>query len=130
MVGLPTGVIQQFLHPPVGLLTRELIAPALTGAGTLTRTRGPVGVDAFGIEISFFTIPAAFGRVLGAVDRFENRIIQLTVQHTLVDGHLVDTEVFDVYSEGIILFTESLPTSIAFDVTVGCTVIGHWLLVI
>lgn len=129
MPQLPTGVIEQFLHPPLSVLTRELIPGTFTGSGVLTRARGPIPVDAFGILPTFFTIPAGFGFTLGTPNVYEDRIVQISVEHTLLDGHSVFSQVEEVFVDGIpILFDVALPTQINYFITPSCVLTFQWLL--
>lgn len=125
----PTGVIEQFLHPPLAVMTRELIVGLRTGSGTLTRPRGPVAVDAFGITFDFITVPAGFGSTPGNFLEWEPRMLQLSVVHTLLDGHSVISENFDLHQDAEpILWSLALPTSVLFDIAPGVEVQFFWLL--
>jgi len=131
MVVVPSGVIDQFLHPPLALCTREIIVGLKTGAGTLTRVRGPVPVDAFGITFTFFTVPDGYGYVPGVVREYHRRIIDLAIIHTMLDGHQVVSERHSIYSEDKpVLWSIALPARVEYDIAPGVQVQFHWILVL
>jgi hypothetical protein len=123
------SVIEQFLHPPLGVLTREIIPGLASGSGVLTRPRGPVPVDAFGVTFTFFTVPAGYGYQLGNIREYDVRMLQLSVVHTLLDGHSIVSENFNVNSDNLpILWAVALPTQIQYYIAPGVQVQFWWLL--
>jgi len=128
MPQVPQGVVQLIAAPPFGILSRETLGPLGPGLSTIHRTRGPIGVDAFGISFSFFTIPAAFGSSIGVVTEYEERIVQWSAVYTDLGGHSFISTPVDVFHEGeYYFFQQALPSSILVDVQVGCTVIVYFL---
>lgn len=129
MTAVPTGVVEQFLHPPLSVMSRELVSGTSSGSGTLTRVRGPIQVDAFGIETTFVTVPAGFGLVDGDPRVYTERIVQLAVEHTLIDSSSVYSQVQDVYFDGqLFLWDLALPAALHFYCAPGVTVQFRWLL--
>jgi len=128
----PTGVIEQFLHPPLPVLGEELISTLFTGDGSLTRPRFPLQVDAFGLTTAFFTIPAGFGKTVGVVDVWEPRMVQIGVIQTLFSGREVVVQLEDIHVEGMpILFDVGpLATRIDFSIAPGLSVIFSWLVIL
>lgn len=125
----PLGVIEQFLHPPLGIMSSEVIPGLFTGDGVLSRPRGPVPTDAFGMRFSFITVPAGFGFKLGAVKEYESRILQLAVEHTMIDGHGIISQVADFRSDNLpFLFDLALPLQVHFSIVPGVSVQFFWLL--
>lgn len=125
----PTSVIEQFLHPPLAVLTEEIIPGETFGDGSLTRPRGPVAVDAFGITFTFVDIPVGFGRELGAVDMWIPRMVQISVVHTLLSGTTVVSEVQDFHTDQMpFLWELALPTRIDYSLAPGVGVLFRWLL--
>jgi hypothetical protein len=123
------SVIQQFLHPPLGLLTRELISGTFSGDGSLNRPLMSSGVDAFGLVFSFFTVPTQIGLTLGSVIEYEPRMVQLAVIHTLLDSHEVVSEYANFSQEEVpFLWSVALPTRIEYSIYPGVEIVFHWLL--
>ena len=128
MPQVPQGVITFLEHPPYGLLSRETLGPLTAGLSTIHRTRGPVGVDAFGISFDFFSVPIAFGRTQQVHLDYEVPIVEFAPLYTMFDGHQVYGPSQVLTHEGDLLFFDQLlPTQIDVWVQVGCTVIVFWL---
>jgi hypothetical protein len=136
-LGFPTsigGLLQVaantlIAHPPIGVLSLAASPVTLIGRGSLTRPGLGLNVAAFGAYLSFFTVPAGFGRRDGAVPEFEERILQLATTHMLIDDSAeVITEIQDINTDGFLwLWGTALPQRILYDVTPGCVVILRWL---
>src|SRR5262245_12952708 len=90
----PTGIIQLFLHPPIGVMTTEqLPAEPYRGLVTVTRPRGLVQVDAFGIRYTVLEIPAGYGITPGPGTNVADRtLVALSVTHTLLNGRLIESQ--------------------------------------
>jgi len=129
MAGVSVGVIEQFLHPPLGAMTRELIVGPISGSGTLTRPRGPIAVDAFGIQASVFSAPAGWGFIDGDPNIYIHRYGQFAVKHTLLDGGDVYSEITDLYYDGqLFVWQSALPTALHYYVEPGFVLTLRWLL--
>lgn len=127
----PTGVIEQFFHAPLSLCSRELVSGTSSGSGSLQRIRGPILVDAQGLQVSFITVPAGFGRYDGSPVVFTDRICQLSVVHRLVDTSEVYSETFDVRYDGqIVQWSVALPDRVDFWIIPEVTVQFRWLVVL
>jgi len=128
MVQVPQTIIQLATHPPFGVISRETGPTLTTGQYAVTRTRGPVNVDCFGVSFDFFTVPAAFGWTEGITKRYEHRICQWSCRYTDLSGHDVNMPPVDVFEEGLYFyFTDLFPTAIDVHVQVGCAVIVYFL---
>lgn len=131
MPSVNIGVIQQFAHPPLALLGRETIPGLLTGSGTLTRPSGPIGVDAFGLIWSFFTVPSGYGYAYGPTLEYVERMVQWSVEYTLIDGHSFTLEYYDAHSDALpFLWVEPFPTSVLYDIAPGVGIAASWLLLL
>lgn len=132
MPSIDIGVIQQFLHPPIGVCSLSLIAGGpYSGQGTLTRPSGPVGVDAFGIVYSVVTEPLGVGSVVGGQTIFEVRVCQLVVRHQMLSSEIVVTQLVNGSADSdLTMFTEALPHDVLFTVTTGFTVDFFWVLLL
>lgn len=129
MVQIPQGVITGLSHPPYRLLERETLGALPAGTYTLHRTRGPIGVDAFGITFSFFTIPAAFGHADTAQVNYEDPICGFSPAYVMFDGHVVlEPETLLTHEGDLYFFSGLFPDHIAVWVQVGCVVIPYFLL--
>jgi hypothetical protein len=124
----PTTVVGALEHPPYGILTRETLGPLTAGLTTVHRTRGPIGVDAFGVSFDFFTIPAAFGSTQQVHLDYEVPIVEFAPLYTMLDGHQVYGHSQVLTHEGdLYFFDQLLPTQVDVWVQVGCTVILFFL---
>ena len=129
----PTGVIQQFLHPPLGLLRREAIPGGpFTGLRTHTRTRGPVGVDAFGFRYNVVQFPSGYGvDELAGQNTFDRTVIWLTIQHRLLDGEDINSGALQLRAASEqVLFNEALPQRVIVEAAPGIAYDAWWLLVL
>jgi len=131
---LPIPVIDLILHPPIGLLQRELIVGALSGSGDLTRNTGQLApfnnVNAYGLAWTFFTVPAAFGRTAGSPVIYDERMIQLSAVYSDFGGHDFIGEYHSFFAEGIYwLWDTAGPTRIHYEIAVGVVVTAYWLTV-
>jgi hypothetical protein len=137
MFGVPTGLIDLALHPPLGTLTNHLDSngPYTAGSHTLTTwndggTTKPVS-NTFGVlVIANGAIPIKWGYQIGWDDPitaaggtyYEGRIIQVVVQHQLLLGlgGWVDSEIFDINrAMTLCLWATALPGRIGLYVAPG-----------
>jgi len=129
-------VVNLLAAPPFGIVSRDPGALVLVaGLTSCYRIRGPINVDAVGISFHFTTIPAAFGRKVGLVNEYEERILHFApVYHSLSSaadpgGHDFYAGFTDVYHEGeYYFFPQLLPSRVDCFVTTGCVVTIDWLL--
>jgi len=130
-IGPVIGVIQQFLHPPVGILQREIIEPQhIVGRASFQRVRGPIGVEAMGIGFESEEIPAGYGGVFKAGNvEYDRRIATIRVLHLLRDGSQEWTqEIVTNSARGYILFIESFPWLVDTELAPGVVGTWYWLL--
>lgn len=131
MPDVNVGVIQQFLHPPIGLCQLSLLAGGPYGAGdyTLTRPSGPLQVDAFGLLYSVVLEDAHVGIRYGILDYFDERVVQLIVHHRMLSGETVITQSLEGYADsGLMMFIEALPFEVLARVGIGFSVDFYWVL--
>jgi len=132
-MGQQVSIIQQFLHPPVGLLVREVIPGApFSGLRAFDRPRGLTRVDAFGIRWLVTFAPAGYGVTPTAgQNRFDRDVMNIAVRHQLLDGEIVVTEeVFMRSATGQLLFAESFPFIVDIEAAPGVEFSAWWLLVL
>lgn len=121
-------VFEAIIHPPLGLLQRDLIAGVFTGSGDLTRPSGPLNVDGYGLTWTFFSVPAPFGYELGSPIVYHDRMIQLSAIHRDLAGHDLVSEYHAFNVEGIYwLWENPFPQRIHYEIQVGVSVIFSWL---
>lgn len=148
MPDINVGVVEQFLHPPLGALTPHLdyFGP-YTGLQTISQwsfTAGPVFTplnvsDSFGVQVTINgPIPAGWGFTNGWVSPdtlydeaiYDNQIAQVVVQHQFLGGSWVSTQVVPVHSFPIVIFWEvAFPGRIGLLVAPGLSVDLAFLLV-
>jgi len=128
-----TSIIQQFLHPPLGLLSIEALGGnPYSDYNLLQRTAGPIGVNAFGIMWSAESWPDGYGRNGGVIDTdFDRRILRIQIYHVLLDSTSVVSEFIDTNRQtGYHLFNESFPFSVGTEWSPGVVGSFYWLLVL
>jgi len=125
------SIIQQFLHPPVGLLVKEVIpGNPHSGLNGLQRIRGLTNVDAFGIAWLVTFAPAGYGvSPRAGTNVYDRPVIDIAVQHRFLDGSLNITfqQSYDLVA-GHILFEESFPYIVDVELGPGVQADLHWLL--
>lgn len=131
----PVSIIQQFLHPPIGLCVLEPLPGNPYGPGGLVglqRIRGPVNVDAFGIRWLITSYPAGYGVDVGAaVNFFDRTVLSIGVQHQLFSGTIIVTEQLDTrLAAGHLMFQESFPYIVDVQLAPGVEANFWWLLVL
>lgn len=134
-MSVDTGIIQLFLHPPIGLQKVEVInQEPVEGSGSLTRPRlvvpiGNVGVDAFGLFWQIGTVPSGYGIVTAAGKAtYDRTVLHLSVVHRLQDGTEVFTQTADINEgQGFLQFTESFPLRVQFTLAPGVPAFFYWL---
>jgi hypothetical protein len=117
--GLVSAVQTQltFISPPNISLLSLGAAVAHTGTGTVTLTGR-------GLYVWAGSVPASWGELLGLVDRFENRLVQLVFEAPLLGGITYGTvDVADQYlAEAWYLFSASVPARVRFFIAPGAVV--------
>lgn len=129
VVSPPVSLISLVAHPPIQFISVVGDPEVITGRGELTHPFGPIAVAAFGVQVTFFTIPAGFGYRDGAIREYQERIVQLAALQALANGTTeVLAELVDFNYEGIIwLWRDPFPTRLLYDVTPGCAVVIRWM---
>jgi hypothetical protein len=134
MPQISVPIIDVLLHPPLGLLQRELITGLISGPTDLTRNTGNLApfdnVNAYGLTWSFFTVPAEFGLTLGSPIVYEERMVQVSTVHTDFAGHDIISEYHGFSVEGIYWMWENPgPTRVHVEVAPGLSIQAYWLVV-
>jgi hypothetical protein len=129
----PTGIINLFLHPPIGTMTLELVpGEPFTGLVSVSRPRPGVGTDAFGIRYLITSIPAGYGITPGPGTNVVDRtVVAIAVIHRLLDGSLIESQGQSFRTtSGQLLFQESFPSQVTLEIAPGIQLRLWWLLVL
>jgi len=132
-VSLQYPIIDVLLHPPFGFLQREVVAGLFSGSGDLDRNTGALApfnnVNAYGLRVTFFTVPAPFGYDLGSPRVYHNRMVQLTVRYRDALGNDQDLELYDVHAEQAFFWREPGPLLIHYEICPGVECVFEWLII-
>jgi len=129
----PTGIINLFLHPPLGTMSLELLpSEPYTGLVSVDRPRPGVGTDAFGIRYLVTEIPDGYGVTPGpGTNVIDRSVVAISVIHRLFDGQLIESQGQSFRtSSGQLLFQESFPLRVVLEMAPGIGVRLWWLLVL
>lgn len=121
-------IIDQLVHPSFGLTTLSAPLASISGDGTLTPPQNPLVALTYGITLSVFTAPAAWGLVIGNPNQFEPPFAQLSVDYNDLGGHTFNTQVEWMSVDGSYYFwQEPLPLELRFHIQPGFVVIPRWI---
>lgn len=144
MVSLPQGIIDFATAPPIGVLNDHLDSAGPYGAGQHTLTTWINGgvlstvSDTYGVRLNFNgAIPPYLGRTLGyddggliVMDEYQNRLVQLVVQHQFLSGVWTVTQLEDIFTMPLTFrWSEALPGRIGLYVAPSIAVDLFYLLV-
>lgn len=127
-------IISNIIHPPLGVLRRDILPGIYAGSGDLTRATGALppfnNVNAYGLAWSVFSIPIGYGFVLGDPVYFDERLVQLSTIHADFEGHELVSEYHDFHVEGIYWLWENAgPSRIHYEISPGVQLVLYWLTV-
>jgi hypothetical protein len=128
-----TSVIGQFLHPPVGVTRLEQLPNnPYSGFNVLSRPRGLLGVDAFGLRYIVQSAPPGYGLVSGAAQGYYDRsVIDLAVLHQMLDGNVIVSAEASYRVSGLtVMFEQSFPYRIQVQLAPGVTANFWWILLL
>lgn len=125
-------VLDLILHPPLGVLSRELIG-TLSGSGDLTRPsvlpKPFDNVNAYGLTWSIFTLPIGWGITYGYPNVYEPRLMQASTVHRDQQGHDIISEYHDFVAEGIYWLWENPgPLKVHYDISPGVSLVLYWII--
>lgn len=129
-----TPILEAILHPPLGLLRRELITGTFSDSGELTRPAAVLppfnNVNAYGLTWDFFTVPAGYGFEPGVVPIADRRMLQLATTHTDFDDHELVSEWHEFRAEGVYWLWENPgPRRILYSISPGVVITFFWLVI-
>lgn len=127
------SIIQQFLHPPIGLCTLEVISGApFTDLVAVDRPRGLVRTDAFGIRYLITFSPDGYGITPAAGSNvFDRPVVEIATRHQLLSGDIIVTSQ-QTYStaSGTLMFEESFPYIVDLLFSPGIEASLWWVLLL
>jgi hypothetical protein len=107
------GVIQQFPHPPLALIRREpSVDNPFVGYGEFDAR----DLGGFGLIWHARYVPPSIGYQDGYIYRYEQRLFQLSVEHTLLIGSgIVTTQLVESdLGDGLFWYDNTLPSHIHY----------------
>ena len=126
-----TGVINLFLHPPLGLLRLEAIPGGpFQGLNSFNRPRLNAGTDAYGIRYLVTSFPPGYGLTPGAgTNIFDRTVISVSISHVLIDGSIVESQAATLRSSAAhLLFNESFPRAVILEGAPGIEFSAWWMI--
>jgi len=144
MANITQGLIDFALAPPLGVMNPHLDGNGPYGAGNHTLTTwlnsGVLSsvANTFGLVMNFNgAIPSKLGLTIGytdgaliVTDEYEMRLVQLVVQHQLLGGTWVVSQIEDIFVLPLtIRWTEALPGRVGLYIAPGIHVDLFYLLV-
>jgi len=127
-VPITLPVVDQFIHPAIGLLSRAIIPGLFSGDGSLTPPQNPIIALTYGLTWSFFTVPPGLGYTVGNPNVYRDGLLQLASTYALADGHIVTLQVEWMRTDGgCYLWNEPLPDSVLYHIWPGLEVVFEWL---
>ena len=125
------SVIEQFLHPALGLCSLELITTTHSGLAVYTRPRGTANVDAFGVHVTLTSWPAGFGLVdtQAGPAFFDRTVIKLGTTKTLQGGPVISADYLETkLIEAHMMFSETAPQTAEVWTAPGTVARVEWIL--
>jgi len=130
MPGVSIPIIDQLIHPSYGLVSAAALAgnPHNPGSYTFVPPQNPIVALTYGFKVSIATVAAARGLRTGVVDVYEDRLWQVAVDYTYLDGGVRISEWHDFYTErDIFWWAEPLPSHLYVWVDPAVTLNFFWL---
>lgn len=127
------NITQLLVTPPTILTTMEAVIgnPFFAGRYFLDRVRGPIGLDAFGVQWSVTVTPPGMGSFIRTDIQFDRDVLEIREVKSDLGGTLVEGERHLTAAQaGRIFFSEFPITRIAVWIYPGCEVNFEWILVL
>jgi hypothetical protein len=128
--GTSIPIIDQLVHPSYGIVSAVAISgnPRAAGTYTLVPPQNPLVALTYGFKVTIDTVAAKRGFRPGAVDVFEDRLWQVAVDYTYLDGGIRISEWHDYFTErDIFWWAEPLPTHLYVTVDPAVSLNFFWL---
>ena len=130
MPGITIPIIDQLVHPSYGIVSANLIAggPFNPGTYVLVPPQNALVVLTYGFKVAIASLAPFRGRRLGVVDVFEDRLWQVAVDYTYLDGGIRISEWHDYFTErDIFWWAEPLPSHLYVAVDPAASLNFFWL---
>jgi hypothetical protein len=130
MPGVSIPIIDQLVHPSYGLVSQVAIAgnPRGPGSYTFVPPQNALIALTYGFKVTLDTVGSARGKRPGVVDVYEDRLWQVAVDYTYLDGSISISEWRDYFTErDIFWWAEPLPSHLYVTVDPACTLNFFWL---
>ena len=130
MPGVSIPIIDQLVHPSYGLVSAVAVAgnPHAPGSYAFTPPQNPLVALTYGFKVSIDTVAIHRGKRSGVVDVYEDRLWQVAVDYTYLDGGIRVSEWHDYYTErDIFWWQEPLPSHLYVYVDPAVTLNFYYL---
>jgi hypothetical protein len=115
---------------PLGLMQKQDCVN-ITGDGVLTRPGGAFNVNALGLTWQFVVVPEFMGKLTGALNEYEQRVVQLKLITRSLNGADEVLDLIDAHSDQqYTTWGLNALDRIEYSVTPGCEVQICWLLLL
>lgn len=115
MPGVSIPIIDQLVHPSYGLVSAVALPgnPYAPGSYVFMPPQNPLVALTYGFKVSINTVAPARGKRTGVVDVYEDRLWQVAVDYTYLDGGIRISEFHDYFTErDIFWWAEPLPSDL------------------
>lgn len=129
MPGVSIPIIDQLIHPSYGLVSTAAIAgnPHTPGSYTFVPPQSPLAFT-YGFKVTLNSVAALRGVRPGVVDVYEDRLWQVAVDYSYLDGGIRISEWHDYFTErDIFWWAEPLPSHLYVTVDPACSLNFFWL---
>jgi len=128
--GVQIPIIDQLVHPSYGLVSAAAIAgnPRGPGSYALVPPQNVLVALTYGFKVTLNTVGAFRGLRPGVVDVYEQRLWQVAVDYTYLDGGIRISEWHDYFTErDIFWWAEPLPSHLYVYVDPAVSLNFFWL---
>jgi hypothetical protein len=112
--GVSIPIIDQLVHPSYGLVSAVAIVGGPFGPAasyTFVPPQNVLSALTYGFKVTIDTVAAHRGKRVGIVDVYEQRLFQVAVDYTYLDGGIRISEWHDYFTErDIFWWAEALPS--------------------
>lgn len=130
MPGISIPIIDQLVHPSYGIVSAVTTGfnPHLPGTYVLVPPQNPLVALTYGFKVTIDTVAPYRGKRPGVVDVYEDRLWQVAVDYTYLDGGIRISEWHDYFTErDIFWWAEPLPSHLYVGVDPAVSLNFFWL---
>jgi len=128
--GISIPIIDQLVHPSYSLVSAVAIAGGPFGPGSYTYVppQNILVALTYGFKVSIDTVAIDRGVTPGVVDVYEDRLWQVAVDYTYLDGGIRISEWHNYYTErDVFWWAEALPSHLYVHVDPAVTLNFFWM---